>query len=96
MDVAADVSSTCRDLLKRLLDADWESRVFNNLSASLTARQPAALSKSAATRQSVGTYVVSTCYKLSAVPCSSADTLMMMAEAGGVHGLPSCQGGADI
>eukprot|EP00879_Flechtneria_rotunda_P023585 GHRR01024951.1.p1 GENE.GHRR01024951.1~~GHRR01024951.1.p1 ORF type:complete len:412 (+),score=173.54 GHRR01024951.1:112-1347(+) len=44
MDPAADASQSCRDLLRRLLDASWESKVYDNLAALL---KPAAAKSSA-------------------------------------------------
>lgn len=37
--VTTDASQTCRDVLKRLLDAGWETKTFDSLAALLTPKQ---------------------------------------------------------
>uniref|UniRef100_A0A383VTA8 Uncharacterized protein n=1 Tax=Tetradesmus obliquus TaxID=3088 RepID=A0A383VTA8_TETOB len=47
MDVAADASQPCRDLLKRLLEAGWEAKAADSLAALLKPRSTAAAAAAA-------------------------------------------------
>jgi hypothetical protein len=48
VDVTADASKTCREVLTRLLEAGWEAKAFDSLSALLKPRSTTAAAAAAA------------------------------------------------